>query len=112
MNSKNSKTRAAPKSPAKSVAPPSPRPVTPSNNNAKPGKAANLEQNIVVVPPTTTNNTAPIPKKVLKVGKDSLQIVSGKEKISSSQEIPSEKKRGKLILSNSFIGRPKTATSE
>ncbi len=94
MNSKNSKTRANTKSPAKAVAPPSPRPATPSNN-AKPGKAAALEQNIVVVPPTTTNTAAPIPKKVLKVGKDNLQIVSGKDKISSSQEIPSEKKRGK-----------------
>lgn len=85
MNSKNSKTRAAPKSPAKSVTPPSPRHATPSNN-AKPGKAATLEQNIVVVPPTPTitTTTAPIPKKVLKVGKDNLQIVSGKEKISSS----------------------------
>jgi hypothetical protein len=98
MNSKNSKTRAAPKSPAKSVTPPSPRHATPSNN-AKPGKAATLEQNIVVVPPTPTiTTTPPIPKKVLKVGKDNLQIVIGKEKISSSQEITSEKKRGKLIF--------------
>jgi len=112
MNSKNSKTRAAPKSPAKSVAPPSPRHATPSHI-PKPGKAATLEQNIVVVPTTTTNIAAPIPKKVLKVGKDNLQIVSGKEKISSSIEIPSEKKRGNLLnLSNFLIGRPKTATSE
>ena len=100
MNSKNSKTRAPPKSPAKSitsVTPPSPRQPTPSHN-AKPGKAASLEQNIVVVPPITTNNVAPIAKKVLKVGKDNLQIVSGKEKISSSQEITSERKRGKLLI--------------
>ena len=52
----------------------------------------------MVVPPITTNNVAPIAKKVLKVGKDNLQIVIGKEKISSSQEITSERKRGKVLI--------------
>lgn len=107
MNSKNSKTRATAKSPAKSstpnnntVVPPSPRHAPSTNPGGKNIKVPS-EQNIVVVAPPSPQptTTAPIPKKVLKVGKEGLQIQSGKEKISSSQEKSnSEKKRGKNTI--------------
>lgn len=123
MNSKNSKTRAPAKSPAKSstpnhnnhvVVPPSPRHAPSTNPGGKNIKVPS-EQNIVVVAPPSPQptNAAPIPKKVLKVGKEGLQIQSGKEKISSSQEKSnSEKKRGKTNCIQLTIVGPKKAASE
>lgn len=111
MNSKNSKTRVPAKSPAKSsvVPPPSPRHATAAH--AKKQGTPVTEKTINIVPPSPPMTTAPIPKKVLRVTKESLQIQSGKEKISSENN--TERKRGKAIIINSyiFVG-PKKATSE